>query len=128
MDSVLEDLELTVGKELLRIHRCYYPLVNPLLEEIDIKGMAHVTGGGIVGNAKRILPEGLKLRIDWRDWDVPPLFKIIQQCGQISDEEMRKTFNLGIGYILIVGSNQSEMVIAALNKKKEKPIVIGKVV
>ncbi len=128
VDTVLEDLESTVGEELLRIHRCYYPLIAPLLEKIDIKGMAHVTGGGIVGNTKRILPEGLDLQIDWGDWDVPPLFKIIQHCGQISDDEMRKTFNLGIGYILIVEPDQTDNVTKLLSKQGEKPTVIGKVI
>jgi phosphoribosylformylglycinamidine cyclo-ligase len=128
VDTVLDDLQLTVGEELLRIHRCYFPLINPLLEEVDIKGMAHVTGGGIVGNTKRIVPDGLELRIDWGSWIVPPIFKVIQHCGRISDDEMQKTFNLGIGYILIAGPDQSDRIIETLIRRKEKPIVIGKVV
>ena len=121
-------MELTVGEELLRIHRCYYPLVYPLLREIDIKGMAHVTGGGIVGNTSRILPSGLKLQIDWGSWIIPPIFKIIQEFGQISDVEMRKTFNLGIGYILVVASDQSDALAAVLSKQKEEAVMMGKVV
>lgn len=128
VDTVLEDLESTVGEELLRIHRCYHPLVAPLLEKIDIKGMSHVTGGGIVGNTKRILPEGLDLQIDWKSWEMPPIFNIIQKCGRIPDVEMRKTFNLGIGYVLIVGPDQTDKGIELLSKQGEKPVVIGKVI
>ncbi len=65
--------------------------------KIDLKGISHITGGGIVGNTKRILPNGLKLKIDWSKWEVPPIFKLIQDAGDISDEEMREVFNMGIG-------------------------------
>jgi len=128
VDTFIQDLEMTVGDELLRIHRCYYPLVYPLLEKINIKGMAHVTGGGIVGNTKRILPAGLTLRIEWGRWEIPPIFKIIQHCGHIADDEMRKIFNLGIGYILVVEPNQADNLMENLLEQKEKSIVIGKVV
>ncbi|MCJ7813134.1 phosphoribosylformylglycinamidine cyclo-ligase [bacterium] len=128
VDTFIQDLEMTVGDELLRIHRCYYPLVYPLLEKINIQGMAHVTGGGIVGNTKRILPAGLTLRIEWGRWEIPPIFKIIQHCGHIADDEMRKIFNLGIGYILVVEPNQADNLMENLLEQKEKSIVIGKVV
>lgn len=128
VDTVLEDLESTLGEELLKVHRCYFSLVYSLLEKVDIKGMSHITGGGIVGNTKRILPRGLQLQIDWGSWEMPPIFKVIQQCGRISEAEMRKTFNLGIGYVLIVGQDQSELLIKLLSKEKEKPIVIGEIV
>ncbi|MBN2029385.1 phosphoribosylformylglycinamidine cyclo-ligase [bacterium] len=128
VNTVLDDLELTVGEELLKVHRCYYSSVYPLLERIDMKGMAHITGGGIIGNTKRILPDGLTLQIDWGSWDIPPIFKIIQECGRITHAEMRKTFNLGIGYVLVVGPDQSDALIKTLSKEEEKPIVIGKIV
>ncbi len=128
VDTFIQDLKMTIGEELLKVHHCYYPLVYPLLEKSNIKGMVHVTGGGIVGNTKRILPPGLGLQIDWKSWKIPPIFEMIKSCGRISDDEMRKTFNLGIGYILVVEPNQADNLMENLFEQKEKPVVIGKVV
>jgi phosphoribosylformylglycinamidine cyclo-ligase len=127
VDDGIPELGGTLGDALLAVHRNYFPLVYPLLDRFDVRGMAHVTGGGIVGNTKRVLPKGRSLRIDWTAWTVPPLFRLIQRLGDVPEEDMRRTFNLGIGYVLVVGAREADSVLSALRRKKEKPVVIGEV-
>jgi len=128
VDTHVSELGTTIGEALLRVHRCYLPIVEPLLERFEIKGMSHITGGGIVGNTMRIIPEGLKLKIDWSIWERPPIFDLIQKSGNVPEEEMQKTFNLGIGYILIVPKTQADTVLNALESQSEKAVVMGEVV
>ena len=122
------DLELSLGEELLRIHKSYLKLISQLKENLNLKGLSHITGGGIVGNTNRILPEGRTLKINWKAWEMPALFKLIQSTGNISDEEMRKVFNIGIGLIAIVDKNDVESAIKISNEAGEQPIIIGEVV
>lgn len=98
----ISDLGSTLGEELLKIHKSYLSVVYPLLKDDLVKGISHITGGGLIGNIKRIIPQGLQLKIDWRAWEIPPIFQLIQRVGMIEDEEMRKVFNLGIGLVLVV--------------------------
>ena len=94
-----------IGKgmpELLTPTTIYAPIVKELMEEIPILGMAHITGGGIPENLPRCLPEGLKVEVDYNSWERPEIFKKIAEAGEIEEEEMRRVFNLGIGYCLIV--------------------------
>jgi len=128
VNTYVEELGMTLGEELLRVHRCYFSSVHPLLDKFEIKGMSHVTGGGIVGNTKRILPEGLSLDIDWNAWTVPPIFKLIQEKGNVPDEEMRRTFNLGIGFVLILDEKCVDRVVQKIVKREVYPIITGKVV
>ena len=106
----LDELGETVGEALLKIHRSYLNEVHPLVEKELLTGISHITGGGIIGNTKRIIPEGLELQIDWKKIDLPPIFKLIQKTGDISDEEMRKTFNLGVGMILASRPENAEKI------------------
>ncbi len=122
------DLEFPLGEELLRVHKSYLKLISYLKENLNVKGLSHITGGGIVGNTKRILPESLSLNISWSAWKIPALFKLIQSTGNISDEEMRKVFNIGIGLIAIVDKNDVESAIKISNEAGEQPIIIGEVV
>ena len=89
-------------KELLQPTEIYAKLVKTLIDNVPILGMAHITGGGIPENLPRCLPEGLKGNIDWTSWERPEIFNKIKEAGEISEEEMRKTFNMGIGFVLIV--------------------------
>ena len=91
--------------ELLTPTTIYAPIVKELMEEIPILGMAHITGGGIPENLPRCLPEGLKVEVDYNSWERPEIFKKIAEAGDISEEEMRNVFNLGIGYCLVVPPN-----------------------
>ena len=102
-------------------------MIKSVKNKIEVKGISHITGGGIVGNTKRILPDGLTLRIDWNNWEVPPIFKLIQQAGEISDEEMREVFNIGIGLIFVVSKDDVEPLINLAKSLNEKPIIIGEV-
>lgn len=121
------ELNGTLGDVLLRVHRSYYPIVEHLLTERDLHGISHITGGGIEGNTIRIIPEGLQLSIDWDAWDWLPIFKYIQQLGNIATEEMREVFNLGIGLILIVAAAAREKFSATLREKGENPVILGRI-
>ena len=92
----------TIGAALLRPHRSYYEVIRSLRELPGVSGFAHITGGGIVGNTKRLLREGLSLAVNWQAWEWPPLFKLLQHYGKVAEEEMRNVFNLGIGLVLII--------------------------
>lgn len=127
LNSVIEDLSGTLGDELLRIHKSYLKLINHLNENLKVKGFSHITGGGIIGNTKRILPEGLKLDVNWDMWEAPAIFKLIQQTGNISDDEMRNVFNLGIGLIAVVSKEDEHKAIQISNSINEHPVVIGEV-
>jgi phosphoribosylformylglycinamidine cyclo-ligase len=125
-DSV-SSLINTIGEELLSVHRSYLKLIRMMKNKIEVKGISHITGGGIVGNTKRILPSGLKLKIDWGKWEVPPIFKLIQDAGEISDDEMREVFNLGIGLIFVVSKENLEATFKLAMELREQPVVIGEV-
>ena len=126
-DKPAELLE-TLGNELLKIHKSYLKLINHLKNNIDVKGLSHITGGGIVGNTNRILPSGLKLKVDWNAWALPQVFKLIQNTGNIADEEMRKVFNLGIGLIAVLDKQNVDTAIKLSKEVNEEPIIIGEVV
>lgn len=128
VDEKISELNSTLGEELLRVHKSYLKLINALKEKTDIKGFSHITGGGIVGNTIRILPEGLSLKINWDSWDVLPVFELIKETGNINDEEMRKVFNLGIGLIAIVSRNNQNEVLKIAYELGEKSFIIGEVV
>ncbi len=123
-----DELNGTLGSELLRIHKPYLRLIEHLTQNINIKGFSHITGGGIIGNTKRILPGGLTLKVNWDLWELPAIFRLIQETGKISDEEMRTVFNLGIGLIAVVSKDDEHKVIRLSNELNEHPVVIGEVV
>ncbi len=117
----------TLGEELLRVHKSYLKLIRELKSNLDVKGFSHITGGGIIGNTSRIIPEGLNIKIHWGNWDAPPIFKLIQNTGDISSDEMRKVFNEGIGLIVVVPQEQEEMTLQVALTQKEHAIVVGEV-
>lgn len=125
VDSKVPELEKTIGETLLAVHKSYLHTISPLLEKNLIKGISHITGGGIVGNTKRIIPKNLSFEIDWSSWQPPPIFQLIQRVGKIEDEEMRNVFNLGIGLIVVASPEKLDQSLEML--KHEKPIIIGKV-
>ena len=127
LNAKIPPLKNSLGEELLAVHRSYLKLIKHLKDKISVKGISHITGGGIVGNTKRILPKGLKLRIEWESWQVPAIFKIIQKAGDISDEEMREVFNMGIGLVFVVSKGDEKSLMQYAHELYEKPVVIGKV-
>ncbi|HUL73506.1 MAG TPA: phosphoribosylformylglycinamidine cyclo-ligase [Vicinamibacterales bacterium] len=114
IDSQVPELGETVGEALLRSHRSYLSIVMPLVERGLVKGMAHITGGGIPENLPRALPEGLSYSIDRDSWTVPPLFRWLQDAGEIDDAEMFRTFNMGVGLILVCAPSNVDAVLSSL--------------
>jgi phosphoribosylformylglycinamidine cyclo-ligase len=121
------ELGRSVGEELLEPTRIYARLIRGLLAKYPIKGAAHITGGGIPGNLPRILPEGRRAWIDRRCWPVPPVFDLIQKIGRVSRAEMDRTFNNGLGMILVVGKRHVDGVTALLKKMRESYFSIGEI-
>jgi len=128
LDAKINGLELSLGEELLRIHKSYLLLINQLNANVKIKGFSHITGGGIIGNTKRILPQGLRLKINWEAWEMPVIFKVIQNAGNISNAEMQNVFNLGIGLTAVVSKKDEKAVFEISNKMGEGAYTIGEVV
>jgi phosphoribosylformylglycinamidine cyclo-ligase len=116
-----------VIEELLIPTRIYSKIVSELVDSMPIKGIAHITGGGIEGNVMRILPKGLDLNIFWSDLKPQSIFSLIQKTGNIGELEMRKTFNMGIGLVLIVEKGLKNSLLSWLQKKGESPIHVGEV-
>jgi phosphoribosylformylglycinamidine cyclo-ligase len=127
MTRTFAGLEGTVGEELLKIHRSYLSLVEPFLGSADIKGLSHITGGGLTGNTMRIIPEGLKLDVDWNSWPEPLIFDIIRREGNVPEEDMRRTFNLGIGLVIVVERNAADRISEELKSRQENAYIIGQV-
>jgi phosphoribosylformylglycinamidine cyclo-ligase len=127
VDSPLEDLGETVGVALLRTHRSYLALVRPLLKRRLLKGMAHITGGGIPGNLARVLPPGTAARIDRRSWTPPPLFGVLQRAGDVSSDEMFRAFNMGVGLVLVCAADRVADVRSHLAGHGERPIALGEI-
>ena len=128
IDSYVPELGETVGSALLRPHRSYLRLVRPLLESGWIKGMAHVTGGGIVENLPRTLPEGRSFSLERQSWTIPPLFAWLQRAANLDEAEMFRAFNMGVGLILVSSAADSDRVLAALHAANEPAWRLGLVV
>lgn len=105
----------------------YAPAVVDLLTEVDVRGVAHITGGGIPGNLPRALPDDVGYWLDRGTWEVPPIFGLVQEHGQVSDEEMAKVFNLGIGMVVVVAPVDADRTIAALAESGHVARAIGEV-
>jgi phosphoribosylformylglycinamidine cyclo-ligase len=128
----VSELGRTIGEEFLTPTRIYVRALKAVYKHYRVKriihGIAHITGGGLIDNPPRILPEGLAIRLD-RVWDVPPVFAWIQQAGQIQVAEMFRVFNMGIGMILVVSEYYAESIVRALQKDADTPAwIIGEVV
>jgi phosphoribosylformylglycinamidine cyclo-ligase len=121
------DFGQTLGKELLKIHRTYLQIIQLSLNNFSIHSISHITGGGILGNTSRVVPSGLKIRIDWNSWRRPFIFDLIKKSGKVEEADMRKTFNLGIGLIFIVSKKDADKFTAFLISQKENPHIIGSI-
>lgn len=127
LDQHVPELGRALGEELLAPHRCYGPLLKPLLARGWLSGLAHITGGGITDNLPRILPPGCQAQIALGSWPVLPVFDLIARLGGIPEHEMLRTFNMGLGMILVVPRRRLESVVRALTKSEEKFWVVGKI-
>jgi phosphoribosylformylglycinamidine cyclo-ligase len=120
-------LTRSVADELLEPTRIYVEPVLELLRSVAVLAMAHVTGGGISDNLPRVLPDGCQAVIDPRTWPVPPIFRVIQEAGRVEDAEMRRTFNMGIGYLLVVRPGDADRAAQALTASGERVFGIGEI-
>jgi phosphoribosylformylglycinamidine cyclo-ligase len=127
VNDVPEGFKNSIGEELLKVHKSYLNLIQTIINKMDIHAFSHITGGGILGNTMRVVPNGLSLNVDWNAWKLPPIFELIRTTGNISDEEMRKAFNIGIGLIAIVDKNDVEMLKSIADEINEKYFIIGNV-
>lgn len=118
----------SLGEAMLAIHKSYLPLVEPLLNRDLLHGMVHVTGGGIYGNSQRVMPEGLQIQVNEDAWEIPAVFRIIQEAGQVETAEMFHVFNMGIGFIMIVAADRQAELITHLEEMKSPYIELGQVV
>jgi phosphoribosylformylglycinamidine cyclo-ligase len=123
--SYVDELDSTVGEALLQPHRSYLRPILPLLDTAWIKGMAHITGGGITENLPRTLPAGVSFSLDRQTWIVPPLFTWLQRGGGIDDAEMFRAFNMGVGLVIVIGREVASEVLAALRDGGEAAWVLG---
>jgi phosphoribosylformylglycinamidine cyclo-ligase len=127
VDDPFPDEQGSVGDVLLRVHRSYLPALRGPIERGEIRGLAHITGGGLVDNIPRILPAGLEARIDRASWTVPPLFQVLQRAGGIEDAEMFRAFNMGIGMVAVVAPERADAVLEALRRAGEAAWVAGSI-
>ncbi|MCL6564910.1 MAG: phosphoribosylformylglycinamidine cyclo-ligase [Acidobacteriia bacterium] len=126
-ESYVAEVGNKIGAELLKPHRCYLAAVKPLLAKDLLAGMAHITGGGITGNLPRVLPRNTRAVVELGTWPVPRIFAWLQRIGRIEPEEMLRTFNCGIGMILVVPAKHLSAVEAELKRRREKFFRIGRI-
>jgi phosphoribosylformylglycinamidine cyclo-ligase len=127
VDSLVPELGTTVGEALLRTHRSYLRVISPLLERGWIKGMAHITGGGLTENVPRMLPPGRGFSLDRSSWAVPPLFRWLQKAGDLDEPEMFRAFNMGVGLVLACAPACADDVLAALAGMSEPAWRLGRI-
>ncbi len=127
MHEKVAGLDGSIGQELLKVHRSYLPVVEPLIGTDELKGMSHITGGGLMGNTMRIVPDGLTLSVDWTAWPEPLIFDLIRKGGDVPEEDMRRTFNLGLGLVMIVAKERVEHMMSYLKSRQENAYIIGSV-
>ncbi len=126
----VDELDATLGEVLLAPTRIYVPAVRRVLEGPHaeaVHAMAHITGGGIPGNLPRVIPPSLEAQLNWQSWPVPRIFELVARAGGVEPEEMRRTFNMGIGYVLVVEPESAEAVTVSLEASGEKVYRLGEV-
>jgi phosphoribosylformylglycinamidine cyclo-ligase len=127
-DQYVNELKDKTGAALMRVHRSYLSVVKKLINGEVVAGMAHITGGGITENLPRILPKGMGAQVDLASWAVPPIFEHLQKLGNVEQDEMLRTFNMGIGMIVVVPAEKVKKAKAILNRANERYHIIGRIV
>jgi len=126
-DAYVAEVGNKIGAELLKPHRCYWPLLKNMVARRWLGGMAHITGGGITGNLPRALPRNTRAMVELGSWPVPPVFRYLQRIGKIRQDEMLRTFNCGVGMILVVPPKRLKIVETELKRRREKFCRIGRI-
>ena len=127
-DTQIPELGMTAGEALLLPHLSYLKPLDGLLDEARIKGLAHITGGGLTDNIPRILPEGTAVKIRKDSWPIPPLFELMRELGNVSESEMYRTFNMGVGMVIVCSTDDAEAIASHLRTHGEAVYEIGNVV
>ena len=127
-DTQLPELGMTAGDALLLPHLSYLKPLEGLLDRDAIKGLAHITGGGLTDNIPRILPEGTAVKIDKESWTIPPLFELLRRLGNVSESEMYRTFNMGIGMVIVCGADAADSIGSHFSGRGDTCFRIGEVV
>lgn len=127
IDEFIPELDSTIGEEILKPTRIYFNPVYDLIENFNIKGLIHITGGGFYENIPRILPEGLTAHIDKSKIDTPVIFNLLQKWGNIAEKEMYSTFNMGVGMMMIIDKEDLQNIEESLKEKQEKYYILGQV-
>ncbi len=128
VDSYIAEFGRSIGEELLEPHRCYYKILKGSASKGLIKGMAHITGGGFIDNIPRVLPVKHSAEIRKGSWPIPSIFRYLQAAGRISFQEMFRTFNMGIGMVVIISSEKYETFLKEMNTNREEVFLIGEIV
>ncbi|SES87923.1 phosphoribosylformylglycinamidine cyclo-ligase [Natronincola peptidivorans] len=128
LDTYIEDLGKTLGEELITPTKIYVKAVMEVLKQVKIKGIAHITGGGFYENVPRILPQELDAEVQLQSWPIPEIFNIIRSVGNVEEEEMYKTFNMGIGMMLVISEKDKEKALTVLKEAGESAYEIGKII
>lgn len=123
----VDKLGTTLDEAMLAIHKSYLPIIKKIRSLNGVNGFSHVTGGGIMGNTKRIIPDDLQIEVDWEAWERPPIFELIQDIGNVPGNDMRATFNLGIGLIAVVNSDAVNEVKQIASDMNEEIIDMGEI-
>jgi len=126
-DQSFNELDGTVADALLMEHRCYLDVIRRLKTDHHVKGLAHITGGGLEGNTRRIIPKELRAEFDWGVWGEPPIFDLIRRYGSVPLEDMRRTFNMGIGLVAALSPKDAEAVVEAKWGESAPALPIGRV-
>ena len=127
IDENIESLGSSLSEALLAIHESYLPIMDKILDKNWLVGLSHITGGGLVSNTNRIIDQNQKLDIDWSKWEWPSIFKLIQESGNVPTEDMKKSFNLGIGMVMVVKKNYLKDAETYLQSQNQDYHIIGKV-
>jgi len=127
-DTYVNELKSKVGSELMRTHKSYWPVIRKLVDAEAVSAMAHITGGGITENLPRVLPKGTGAVVQLGSWPAPPLFEHLQRLGNVPQAEMMRTFNMGIGMVLVVPAKKFKRVQSILDRAGEKGYTIGRIV
>lgn len=128
LDDYVNEMKGKVGNELMRTHKSYWPALRKLIDAQCVSAMAHITGGGITENLPRVLPRGTAASIDLGSWPVPPLFEHLRELGSIPQDEMLRTFNMGLGMLLVISLAKFKKAQTVLERVGEKAYTVGRIV
>ena len=128
VDHYFEELDMTLAESLLSIHKSYLPTLDSILEKDWLHGISHITGGGMVENTHRVIEKGQDIEVNWDSWEWPEIFNMIQKNGQVPTEDMRRSFNLGMGLVVIIDPSALDELTDHLSSLNEEFTLIGKVI